>query len=324
MQKLLPGLLLSVCVAVLANIAAIFVPGAGSICFAILIGMAFGNLLPFGELTDPGVGFAEKYILPVAIALMGTELQLGTLGSLGMSALLIVVPAMAISIAAAVVLGRRLKLSTSASLVLGIGNSVCGSSAVLASAPALRAEKHDVAAAIAAVNLLGVVGMFLLPAVAVVLSLSPEKTAYLIGGSLQAVGQVIASGFSVSDPVGQSALVIKMLRVLMIGPIVIGLHWIFRSKGATTEAGGKKFWIPGYIVGFIACAIAAEVFHGDKLILPQVETLAKLSLTVAMAAVGCRIQFRSLLAQGPKALLLVTILSIIQTGAILALIHVFA
>ena len=148
-------------------------------------------------------------------------------------------------------------------------------------------------------------------------------TAYLIGGSLQAVGQVVASGFSVSGPVGQSALVIKMLRVLMIGPIVMVLHLMFRSKDSAAGAGRKKAWVPGYILGFVACAVVADLFHGDTVVLPHVETLANLLLTVAMAAVGCRIHFRSLVAQGPRALLLVAVLSVIQTGAILALMRVF-
>lgn len=322
MQRFLPGLLLSLGIALLAQLAAHYVQGPGSICFAILIGIAAGNLLPYDAFTQAGVALAEKRILPIAIALMGTELELHTLGTLGLSALFIVLPAMGASILAAVVMGRGLGISTEASLILGIGNSVCGSSAVLASAPAVKAEKHDVAAAIAAVNLAGTLGMFALPAMATALSLSPLKSAYLIGGSLQAVGQVIAAGFSMPGHVGHNALVIKMLRVLMIGPIVMVLHGIFRT-GRSAESGGREFYVPGYIIGFILCATAAGVFHDDKLILPHVETLAKLLLTIAMAAVGCRINLRSLMAQGPRALLLVGILTAIQTSVILALISVF-
>ena len=99
-----------------------------------------------------------------------------------------------------------------------------------------------------------------------------SKTSYLIGGSLQAVGQVVASGYSVSDSVGAQSLVIKMLRVLMIGPIVMILHLIFHSKNGS--AGTKKTYIPGYIIGFMFCAAAAGVFGGDTLVLPYVKTLA--------------------------------------------------
>lgn len=321
MKKRFPGLLLAVGIAALARWIAGYIPGPGDVCWAILIGIVFGNLLPLGERMEPGLEFAEGYLLPVAIALMGTELELHALGKLGFTALLIVVPSMAVSIAASLLIGRWFKLPMRAALVLGIGNSVCGSSAVLAAAPALKAEKHDVAVAIASVNLAGTVGMFLLPALAVLLTLPDVKTACLLGGSLQAVGQVVAAGFAVSDDVGNTALVIKMLRVLMIGPIVMILHTVFHSKG--TAPGQKKKYVPGYILGFMLCAAAAAVFSHDTLILPHAKTAAKLLMGVAMAAVGCRIHFRPLLAQGPKALLFVALLSVIQAGAVLILIQLF-
>jgi len=321
MKKLLPGFLLAISIAILANFTARWVPGPGSLCWAILIGIGVGNLLPSAEWAESGLGFVEKHILPVAIALMGTELELHALGKLGVSALLIVLPAMFISIATSLLLGRWLKLPMRAALLLGVGNSVCGSSAILAAAPALKAEKHDVAVAVASVNLVGTVSMFLLPALAALLTLSSVKTSYLIGGSLQAVGQVVAAGFSVSDSVGNDALVIKMLRVLMIGPVVMILHMVFHSKGAAP--GAKKKYIPGYIIGFMFCAVAAMVFDEDTLILPHVKTLAKLLMVVAMAAVGCRIHIRSLISQGPKALVMVTLLSVLQMGTVLILIRFF-
>jgi uncharacterized integral membrane protein (TIGR00698 family) len=318
MKKLIPGLLLAVVIGLLAKMTAVYIPGPGSIFFAILIGLIFGNILPPSERTESGLAFAEKSILPIAIALMGTELELHALSRLGISSLLIVLPAMTFSVFCALLIGRFLKLSASASLMLGIGNSVCGSSAILAAAPAVKAEKRDVAVAIAAVNLMGTLGMFLLPGLAVLLTLSDIKTSYLIGGSLQAVGQVVAAGFSVSDTIGNNALVIKMLRVLMIGPIVMILHLIFHSKGAAP--GQKKKYVPGYIIGFMLFALAASIFHNDTLILPHIKALAKLLMVIAMAAVGFRIRIRSLLAQGPRAVLLVVVLSIIQTSAVLLLI----
>ena len=323
MKTFTPGLLLAAGVSILAGLAARWMPGPGSLCWAILIGILIGNLIPFGTSVDPGLRWVENRMLPVAIALMGTELQLQTLGRLGVLAFWIVFPAMLLSIGVSLLLGRWLKLPLPAALVLGIGNSVCGSSAVLAAAPAVKAEKHDVAVAIASVNLAGTVGIFILPALAGLLQLPDLQTSYLIGGSLQAVGQVVAAGFSVSDAIGQNALVIKMLRVLMIGPIVMILHMIFNTKN-TTGAGPKKKYIPGYIVGFLICSVVASEFNQDALILPHVKTLAGLLMLVCMAAIGCRIHFRTLLAQGPRALLVVGLLSLIQVASILVLIRIFA
>lgn len=317
MKTTLPGFFAAVLIAACALLAAACFPGPGAICWAILIGMLFGNLLPALPVLDGGLGFAEKRILPVAIALMGAELELHALGELGGTAFLIVLPPMLLSIGCAIWIGRMLKLPLSAALVLGIGNSVCGSSAILAAAPAVKAEKQEVAVAVAAVNLMGTIGLFLLPILAGILALPEQNTAYLIGGSLQAIGQVVASGFSVSDSVGQSAVVVKMLRVLMIGPIVMILHLVFHS-GSRGE-GRRKKYIPGYILGFIIFAVLASVFQGDTIVLPHVRSAAKLFMVVAMAAVGFRIRFRSLAVHGVKAVGLVAVLSLLQTGAILLL-----
>lgn len=317
MQRIVPGLFLAILLAGLGAALSVAIPGPGTVFFAMVAGLAIGNLLPASIPTAAGLAFTERHLLPVAIALMGTELELHTLGKLGASGVLVVIPAVATSILCALPIGRLLKLPMPASLILGIGNSVCGSSAVLAAAPAVQGEKQDVAVAIAAVNLAGTIGVFLLPVFASALHLSSLETAYLLGGSLQAVGQVVAAGFSVSDAVGNDALVIKMLRVLMIGPIVIVLHGIFKSKNASR--GQKKRYVPGYILGFVACAVGASFFEDHSLVLHRTKQLASLLMAVSMAAIGARIHLRSLLQQGPKAALLVTSLSIIQTSLILGL-----
>ena len=320
----IPGLMASVLIALLAFGVSLWVPGPGSIFFAILIGLVIGNVLPPQDALAPGLGFAENTVLPLAIALMGSELQMNVLSQLGFSAFLIVIPPMVFAILCSLLLGRMLRLSVPAALMLGIGNSVCGSSAVLATAPAVTAKKHDTAVAVAAVNLMGTIGMFLLPGLAVLLTLPETRTAYLLGGSLQAVGQVAAAGFSVSDAVGDSALVIKMLRVLMIGPIVLILHLIFHSKSAGAESGMRRRIVPPYILGFIACAVLACLMPNSTHVIPGIRTVAKLLMVVAMAAVGFRIRIAVLLKQGPKALAVVAILSFIQVSTILLLIRLFA
>jgi uncharacterized integral membrane protein (TIGR00698 family) len=317
MKKLLPGLLLTVFIAICALFTSAHCPGLGSICFAIVIGMLFGNLLPAQPALDAGLAFAENRILPIAIAMMGAELELHALGQLGGKAFLIVLPPMALSIGCSLALGRMLKLPRKAALVLGVGNSVCGSSAILAAAPAIKAEKKEVAVAIASVNLMGTIGLFTLPILAHLLELSAQNTSYLLGGSLQAIGQVVAAGFSVSNSVGEAAVVIKMLRVLMIGPIVVILHLIFKSS--SSEPGQKKRYIPDYIIGFIAFAVLASVFQHDTLILPRVRWGATQLMLIAMAAVGFRIQFKSLIVHGAKAVGLVAMLSLLQVSAILLL-----
>ncbi len=316
-RKIIPGLLAAIALAVLAILVSKVMPQPGAICLAILIGMVAGNLMPEDHLFSAGFDFADHVILPAAIALMGSELELHAMGHTGMDAFLVAIPAMLLAILLALPFGRLLGFSGHTSLMLGIGNSVCGSSAVLAAAPALKVRKHEVPVAIAAVNLMGTVGMFVLPGLATALNLSADQTANLIGGSLQAVGQVAASGFAVSSTVGDHALVVKMLRVLMIGPLVMLLHHLFQ----TPDVAGKRRLprLPSYILGFLFFAVLASLLPSGHVVLLDIRLTAKVLMVVAMVAVGSRIRFRSLLVHGPKALLLVGGLSLIQTGTVLLL-----
>lgn len=299
MKKQVPGILLAVVLAASARWLAGFCPGINAVCLAILIGMIWGNVAGHYQVTQAGLAFTEKRILPVAIALMGLELNLKSLSELGPTALLIILPAMVFGIFSAMLFGRLLKVPVRNSLLIGIGSSVCGSSAILAAAPALESEKDECALAVAAVNLIGTVGLFILPVLARLLDLSDMQSAYLLGGSLQAVGQVVASGLSLSDSIGHQALVVKMLRVLMIGPIVLTLIRIFHSgKGGARKRG----LVPGYIIGFAACSLLGTFLTGDRVVLPHLCSLGSGLLTVAMVAIGSKIQFQSLWKQGGKTL----------------------
>ena len=147
-SSIIPGLLAALVVSVLAILLSRIFPQPGAICLSILFGMVLGNVLPEKTMLSPGLGFAEKTLLPWAIALMGTELELHALGQMGAGAVLCVFPPMLLALLLARPLGRLLGVSGSAALLLGVGNSVCGSSAVLAAAPVLPVEKHDAPIAI--------------------------------------------------------------------------------------------------------------------------------------------------------------------------------
>ncbi|WFB37639.1 putative sulfate exporter family transporter [Kiritimatiellota bacterium B12222] len=318
-QRILPGLIISLLLAGVAIKISTVIPQPGAVCLAILLGLILGNLLPSHSLCSDGLDFIEHAILPLAISLMGSELQLQVLATTGGAAILAVLPPMILSILIAVPLGGLFGMSAHSSLMLGIGNSVCGSSAVLAASPVLKVNKPEIAVAIAAVNLMGTVGMFILPGLAEMLQLSTEQTANLIGGSLQAVGQVAASGFSISGTVGDQALIVKMLRVMMIGPIVLLLHHIFHPRKRQGIHPLPPF--PRYIIGFLVFAVIGSLIPSDHALLIGTKQLAKSLLVIAMVAVGSRIHFRSLLTHGSKSLVVVILLTLLQTSVLLFLIR---
>lgn len=298
----LPGIALSMVIAAAAVLSGRLLPAPGSVTIALLVGLAAGNLLPGRDLFVPGTAFCEKRVLPFAIALLGVELNLILFHSLGLKAVLSVILIIVFTIVTAVPVGKIFKLSRSQRLLIGSGNAVCGSSAVAGVSSVIPCDEEEVALSIASVNLMGTAGLFLLPLLSDLLNLTPERSALLIGGSLQAVGQVAAAGYAVSDEVGALAILIKMGRVLCLGPVIVSFSMIFRSQ----RKKGKhqfKFPIPLFILFFfLFSALATAQFFPDNWI-DFIRQAAKILLVTAMAAIGFKINFSKLLQQGPAVIM---------------------
>jgi uncharacterized integral membrane protein (TIGR00698 family) len=320
MKKLVYGLGLTLAIAVAAQGLSGWIPGVGSVSLAILLGMLVANLCPLGERFQPGIKFSEKTVLSYAIALMGFKLQLQVIGRLGLPALLIVLSTMAVTLSAAFLIGKYLKYGSSFCAIMGAGNAVCGSSAIAAVAPVTGAREEEIGLSVGVVNLMGTLGIFTLPILGHVLHFSNLQSSFMIGGTLQAIGHVVAAGFSVNDQVGDLATLIKMMRVLMIGPVVVLASLAFSRPEAKAA---RKFYLPGFIVAFMVCSVLGSIFSHDQVLLPHLKHLAKYLLMVAMAGVGMKIRFKELLHQGPKALFFGVCIATVQLAFILVLVTLF-
>lgn len=312
-------MLLCAGIAFAARFMAGFIPMVGAVTMAIILGVVVANVARLPRSFVSGIQFSEKKILSVAIMLIGLKLQLNVVKDLGLEPLILVLGIQAATFATAIIAGRLLGFGKVFSVLMGTGNAVCGSSAIAAAAPVLKADESSVGISIGVVNLMGTIGIFLLPALAHVLHYDQVQGGYFTGGILQAVGQVVAAGFSLGEQAGTLATLVKMLRVLMLGPIVL----ILSMMGTTSEAGSKRnVSIPPFIVGFFVCSIAATIWPQDVTVIPILKTVSKMLLVVAMAAIGMKIQFADLLRQGPKALLLggiIFCMQIVVTISLLAM-----
>lgn len=308
------GLLMVFAVGSLSWWLAQFAPRIGSVTIAIILGVLVGNIIFNNEAGATGGLFAEKQLLPIAITLLGVELQLMTLVALGPVAAVIIGISIATSIFVSVRIGKILGYSPSFSILMGAGNGICGSSAVAATSIAIDAEEADTGISISVVNLLGTLGIFLIPFVIRILSLSDLQGGLLVGGTLQAFGQVVAAGFSVNDEVGNIATVVKMGRVLMLGPVVVLIGTWMQSKInlAKGEKSKARVKIPRFILGFFVMSIIASLNILPANILLIITTLGKYLLVVAMAGIGMRIHLKTLFRSGFGALLFGGLISLIQ------------
>jgi uncharacterized integral membrane protein (TIGR00698 family) len=203
-------------------------------------------------------------------------------------------------------------------LLIGAGNGICGSSAVAATTLVIDGNEIETGISISIVNLLGTIGIFLAPFLIQLFSMSDTAGGLLIGGSLQAFGQVVAAGFSVNDNVGQLATVVKMGRVLMLGPSVMLIgYWVQsqrRKLGQTKNTGVR---IPRFIIGFFIVSIVTSLNILPANVPDTVSTAGKFLLVLAMAGVGMRIQLRSLFRFGVKSVIFGALVSAIQITMIL-------
>jgi uncharacterized integral membrane protein (TIGR00698 family) len=312
---------------------------------AIVIGMLLGNFGVMPKSLRPGVRFAYSNLLSLGIILLGVQLnffdvlRLGFMG-VGMSCFEIV-----LALGIMWLLTRWLRLSGRLGVLLGVGTAICGSSAIMATAPVIEAEESDVVFGVATVTLLGLIGMFLLPLLGHALQMTANAFGILDGLVIHAVPQVVAAGFAYSSPAGATATVIKMTRVCLLAPMVffIGLIYARRKAQQTQMVQNKRSGVfalfPKFIFGFLAMALLRTIglLPDIKIQLPEaawaggvqkdfsVVNIARMAasfcLIMSMAAVGLETKFSALARTGPKPFLAGLISSLVITVVILGLIR---
>ncbi|MCT8975118.1 putative sulfate exporter family transporter [Clostridium sp. CX1] len=301
--KILPGLIICVIIAWIGKLIGNYVPSIGGASMAIFIGMAFGNTLGNKKIYSAGAKFAESDLLSYSIVLLGGTLSAQTLLKLGFSGVAFIALQMVITITFAILIGKKLGFSENFRFLMASGNAVCGSSAIAATAPVIDADDNEKGIAITIVNVTGTVLMLLLPFIAaVVFSTETIKTSALIGGILQSVGQVVASGSLVNEQVKDLSTIFKIVRIIFLIFVVLSFGTM-KKKSSTTgcKNSNSKVKVPWYVIGFfMMCSLftmgvfSLELSKIFKLISNNFEI-------IALAGIGMRVNFRELIKQGAKA-----------------------
>ena len=297
-KKFTRGVLASIAVAIVAMIITHFI-SFSTATVAIIVGIIIGNIFygtfhGDGSHFKSGVKWAEKDLLMFAIALMGINLNFTMLANLGFQTLLIIIAGMVFTIFMGIFLGKLFKLNPKLSLMIGIGNGVCGSSAIAATSGVAKVESNDIGVSIALVNLMGTIGIFLAPALAHFLGFTDIQAGILSGNTLQAVGQAVAAGFSISDEAGHYATVVKMGRVLLLVPLVLILIYIAKKENENTGeeiAKKTKVGVPSFILWFVGFSIVASLGLLPKELENFISSFSYYITLIAMSAIGLMIHF---------------------------------
>ena len=308
-----PGLFFCLCLSLLGLVLAQFLPELGHISLSLMIGIAFANFFPVNESLRVGIGFSEKRLLEFSIALLGLNLSYHDISFLSTGTILALVAMVALVILSSVFLGNLLGFSKSLSFLIGVGNAVCGSAAILATSRVLDLPKKDIVISIALVQFLGIIALFLLPFV--FHNYDKNFSSFMIGGSLQAMGHVVAASSLLDAQSANVTIAVKMIRILLLTPLVIGLSFYVSGKRKNTNKSfSLKGILPFYIVVFVFCVFITNFFSLHVEVLSFTKSLSHFLFSLGMVALGSGIKLSELSRGFGKASFFSTVLFVLQVA----------
>ncbi|MFR4176626.1 MAG: YeiH family protein [Lactococcus raffinolactis] len=321
---LLPGLGLSVSVAVLAKIVAIFLPDLGGATLAILFGIVLGNTFFKQEVLAVGTKFSESVLLEYSVVLLGFTVTFQTISHLGLNGLGYIIAMMATVIISTILIGKRLGFSDNMSTMMAGGNAVCGSSAIGAIAPSIGAKDDEKGQVITLVNLLGTVMMLTLPFLGTMLyGKDLLANSALLGGTLQSVGQVVAGASLINPETVSYAMLFKITRIIFLVIVVFVFQQRDKKQGTAQVQHLKKVSVPWYVIAFLSVCILNSCVKLPQFFNDGAHQIGTWFETIALAAIGLRLDFKKFMKEGLSFLTYGLLVGIVQTLAALVLIHLF-
>lgn len=319
--RFLPGILLCIAVTVIATLLqAVEVHFAGepyleALVLAIILGVVIRTIWTPGPTWDKGIGFSAKILLEIAVVLLGASVSVATVLALGPLLLVGIAVVVTIAIVSSYAICRALGLPQRMAILVACGNSICGNSAIAAVAPVIGADGDDIASSIAFTAVLGVLVVLGLPFLVPVLKMSLTQYGVLAGLTVYAVPQVLAATLPIGALSNQVGTVIKLVRVLMLGPVVLGLSLITgRLRDVTDEApphvtAGDRpkpgratlhELVPWFIVGFLVVAVIRSIGLIPQDLLKPLASTAGILTTISMAALGLGVDVRVVARAGAR------------------------
>ena len=335
--KNIPGILFATIVALVAIEMSSRYPALGRnglsiLTLAILIGIAIGNMPIYKFLISycgSGINFSKQKVLRLGIILYGFRLTIQDIGDVGISGIVIDAFMLISTFILAVYLGMKyFKLDRDTSVLIGAGSSICGAAAILATEPILKASNERVAVAISTIVIFGTISIFLYPVIYSYALLhyaeycSPEKFGIYIGSTIHEVAQVVATAGAIGDEVTNTAVIAKMVRVIMLAPFLISvaafvsfsekaskLHAVGNTTGGDAKRSIGKFF-PVFAIFFLMAIGINSTGYISEPIRNSLIYLDNFLLALAMGALGLTTHLSAIAKAGIRPLKLAAILFI--------------
>ncbi|WP_244537899.1 YeiH family protein [Mesorhizobium sp. YR577] len=307
-MAVVPGLALTVTIAATGFVLR-EIPGVSvfsPMILAIVIGIAFHNLVGTPAVAKAGVVFSLRRVLRLAILLLGLQLTAAQIAEVGATGIAIIALTLVSTFIFTVRLGRVLGVERRLAELIAAGTSICGASAVIATNTVTRAPDEDVAYAVACVTVFGSIAMFTYPLLPGLLGLDAHAYGLWAGASIHEIAQVVAAAFQDGQQAGEFGTVAKLSRVMLLAPVVLslGLMATRRARRNGNSQMTAKAPIPWFVLGFIAMV----AFNSAVTIPSEAKSMIVMAttfmLSMALAAMGLETDIAKLRAKGLRPLLL--------------------
>lgn len=311
-----PGVILTALIAVASTVIGRIVPVVGSAIPALVIGIAVGTLWRPPARLSPGIQYSAKFVLQCAVVLLGAQLSLASIVTVGAGSLPVLLISLAVCLLAAWGIGRLLRVDRDIRTLIGVGTGICGASAIAAIAPVIRAKNADISYALSTVFLFNLLAVFLFPPIGHALGMSPQAFGLFAGTAVNDTSSVVAAASLFSASALGYAVVVKLTRTLMIIPISVFLALAESRRGA----GGQPLTprrvlrlVPWFLIGFLLLAGISSFGVFSEPVTAALTQVSVFLVATALAGIGLSTDLRAIRRAGLRPLLLGGVLSVLVT-----------
>lgn len=284
--------------------------GAPAMLMALLLGIAFHFLAEEGKCVE-GINFTAKTVLRFGVGLLGVRISAELIIGLGAELIGLVVLGVVLTMGFGLIVAKLLGRGWRFGLLTGGSVAICGASAAMAIAAVLPKNEHserNLIFTVLSVTVLSTMAMVVYPIIAQALDLGAVANGVFLGGTIHDVAQVVGAGFSVSQETGDTATLVKLIRVSMLCPVVLLIAVIVRSKGLEdTSEGNRPPLVPSFVVAFLILATLNSLGLIPASVAQFCSDVSRWALLIAIAAVGMKTSLRRILDVGGQAIWLIVI-----------------
>jgi len=319
LRPALPGVMVSSIVAV----AAMFLSEhyhASAMLFALLLGMALNFLSQEGRCVE-GIQVSATTVLRIGVALLGLRISVSQVADLGLFTVLLVVVSVALTIAAGVALARLCALESRFGVLTGGAVAICGASAALAISAVLPRHansERDLSFAVIGVTALSTIAMIAYPILAFSSGMDPHQSGVFLGATIHDVAQVVGAGYGVSVETGDTATIVKLLRVAMLLPVVFLVSLGTRLR--VGSAAGAEPLVPWFAVAFAVLVVVNSTGWVPAQVISFADEFSRWCLVTAIAAIGMKTALKEVMVIGPRPVMLMVLQTVLLAALVAALI----